>query len=325
MNAVNWLKRRVSLSSTPSTPLQTQPTNPTTHTNISTSPKHSRQKSNEPSTPRPSSVNNSARSMRSSDNSGPVLMQHEVVDPSLPLSILAATSRLTTFPYGELQALNARMGMESAKVNGVTLNGVHGIAEVNGVSLTTASEVVANGIESMSPTPLQKHKTRGKERTISTAPQTVTKSLLPSSIPPPARSSMAAGSFSMPLQLPNTSLAAQTNNSPVKSPGSMTTSALPRTRVPPVSQKKSASLSSVQNTRSNKRIKLSHPVPDPPPISPQPPNLDRRSQSQQKDTTLTPPPKERRVLPVRHGHIDILDGEISLLSTPQKLDSIVAL
>jgi hypothetical protein len=100
-----------------------------------------------------------------------------------------------------------------------------------------------------------------------------------------------------------------------------------------VSHTKSASLSSTLNTRSSKRLKTSHPTQPtlPPFIPPRPPKVAAAAQPSKakgKSKANLPPAAQaaapagkKRVLPVRQGHIDILDGEISLLSTPQRLDS----
>jgi hypothetical protein len=52
-----------------------------------------------------------------------------------------------------------------------------------------------------------------------------------------------------------------------------------------------------------------------------PPPVKPKAAQAKVTTTATAPTGKKRVLPVRQGHIDILDGEISLLSTPQRLDS----
>ena len=334
MNAtVNWLKRRVSLSSTSTSPNQT-----TTEPHAQRSGRHNNNiniiitlqqphpTANELSDniSRTPTVNIGARNMNSSHNPRSRLMQHDIIDPSSPLSILAATSKLTTFPYGELQALNARMNMEAAKINGVTLNGINGLSEINGISSAKNSEgIEKGGVVAPIPKPLSNQKTRSRERLNPAAIQPPAKSLLPSAMPSPVPPvDLAPASFQIPGLL---SIPPSFSFPNIAKQRTATTSALPRARSLATSNKKSTSLSSTQNTRSSKRLKTSHP-PSPTASSITPPKPKAISESlvtdKIKPLPVIAPPNKKRVLPVRQGHIDILDGEISLLSTPQRLDSI---
>ena len=250
-------------------------------------------------------------------NPAPKLLQHDIIDPSSPLSILAATSKLTTFPYGELQALNARMNMEASKLNGPAMNGVNGIDDINGLhSVMVGGEDQENGITAMKPLPRQR--TRLSMERNNQFKHPATKSLLPSAIPGPIPSTQHTNLNPTPStssNIPQTRQVKQRN---------VTTSAIPRTRTVPISHKRSASLSSTQNTRSSKRIKTSHPAPSAIPLEPftPPPKPIRAARPVGKSKSQPlPPENKKRILPVRQGQVDILDGEISLLSTPQQLDS----
>jgi hypothetical protein len=314
MNAtVNWLKRRVSLT-TSTTQTQTPPPIPIQHTQ-QPDPRDSY-------TPVPD-MPASPRNLGASRPHTP-LMQHEMLDPASPLSILAATSKLTTFPYGELQALNARMNVDTRKVHSMgNFNGIH--MEMNGVQ--RASE--ENGVVAAIPKPLRGIKVRPRERVNQTTHQggqTIGNALVPSSLPATRHpENTAPGTFQSPLFVPPLPAHQATfvqPAQPLPKQRNVTTSVLPRTRsATNVSHKKSSSLSSTQNTRSSKRLKTSHPAAIPP-VTVVPTQNASVDVQQPPPTTPTPAAtKQKRVLPVRHGHIDILDGEISLLSTPQRLDS----
>ena len=329
MNAtVNWLKHRVSLS-TPtaiSSPIHSpnQPYSSINHHNNNTITTLNNPTVNEPSPAALASRSSSAmnigasRNHSNNNNTGPMLMQHDIIDPASPLSILAATSKLTTFPYGELQALNARMNMEASKISGVTFNGINGLGEINGISSSAkigGGEDNENGIVAATPNPLSKQKLRSKDRISSTTISYTAKTLLPSAMPVHP-SNLAPDSFSTILPLP-----------PAPSPmqqGIVTTSPVPRTRSVPISHKKSTSLSSIQNTRSSKRLKIAHPTTTSTtsPTTPPKPVATFQVPGKPETPSVAVPENKKRVLPVRKGHIDILDGEISLLSTPQRLDSI---
>ena len=266
-------------------------------------------------------MNISASRNHTHHNPRPVLMQHDIIDPSSPLSILAATSNLTTFPYGELQALNARISMDATKINGVTVNGINDLGEINGISSCarfSTGEFNENGGVAAISTPLSRQKLRSKDRISSTTAPSTAKTLLPSA---------------MPLQPSN--LAPDPFHSSIISPAPpapssrqqriVTTSALPRTRSVPNSDKNSTSLSSTRNTRSSKRLKTAHPTSTnitTSPTAPLKPAPTFQALSKPETSSVAAPENKKRVLPVRQGHIDILDGEISLLSTPQRLDSI---
>jgi len=339
MNAtVNWIKRRVSLSS-PSSPIiihQTPPSTDNDHTTNTTTSNHhnnflntrednkiSRTSSNESSRSSsgtnnfsgPASVNGVGRPYNSSvHNSSTRLMQHDIIDPSSPLSILAATSRLTTFPYGELQALNARMSMEASKRNAGPPNGLqpNGLQSVNPPNLTNVAAHTTS-----------KPKPRIKEQKAPIKPPPASKSLLPSTVSSQVRQQPDPPTTVNPSML-STSTAPLPRIRLTTNQRSVTTSvSQPITRRPNISHKKSASLSSTINTRS-KRHKPSRTVPsitlpDLPSLPPPPVKL-----SEPPVTPQTSDPQatgKKRILPARHGHSDILDGEISLLSTPQRLDS----
>ena len=243
-------------------------------------------------------------------------MQHDIIDPASPLSILAATSKLTTFPYGELQALNARMSMESTKINGATLNAINGISSS---AKKGGGEFNENGVVTAIPIPLSKQRLRSNDRINSTIVPSTAKALLPSAIPVepsnPAPDPFHFSTYRPPLPAP-----------PSMRRRIVTTSALPRTRSVPISHKKSTSLSPIQNTRSSKRLKSAHPTSTTNTTTAPTTPLKRIARFQVPGKPETPcvaaPENKKRVLPVRQGHIDILDGEISLLSTPQRLDSI---
>jgi len=86
------------------------------------------------------------------------MMQHEMLDPASPLSILAATSKLTTFPYGELQALNARMNIDTKKVTSMAnVNGIH--MEMNGMPRGNEE----NGVVAAIPKPIRGINVPGNE------------------------------------------------------------------------------------------------------------------------------------------------------------------
>jgi hypothetical protein len=331
MKAVNWLKRRVSLSSPSTSPIQstTQPrTQPNRHSrnnnvNISTLQPQHHPTANELSAniSRPSTINIVACNMNTNHDSDSILM-HDIIDPSSPLSILAATSKLTTFPYGELQALNARMNTETAKINGVTIKGNSAHPELNGVSSANGNEGFEIGAVAPVQKPLSRHKTRSRERLNSTTVQRAGKILLPSAMPLHSEN-LAPASFPVsgtpppPPSFPFHNIAKQRN---------ITASSLPKRRTLPTSYKKSVSLSSAHNTRSSKRLKTSHPaLPTISPIPPLKPPATSRRTKQPQTPSVAAPSNKKRVLPVRQGHIDILDGEISLLSTPQRLDSNILL
>jgi hypothetical protein len=333
MNAVNWLKRRVSLSSPSTSPIQstTQPrTQPNRHSrnnnvNISTlQPQHHPTNDLSASISRRSTINIGARNMNTNHHSGSTLM-HGIIDPSSPLSILAATSKLTTFPYGELQALSARMNIETTKINGVTINGDSAHPELNGVASAKGNQRIESGDLAPVQKPLSRHKLRSKERLNSTTVEPAGKILLSSTMaPPPVHSeNLAPASFPFsgmpppPPSFPLQNIAKQRN---------VTASSLPKRRTLPSSHKKSVALSSTQNTRRSKRLKTSHPaLPIVSQTLPLKPLATSRRTKQPQTPSITAPSSKKRVLPVRQGHIDILDGEISLLSTPQRLDSNILL
>ena len=314
MNAtVNWLKRRVSLT-TPTTQTQTPPPIPIQQTQQPDPRDNYMPVPDMPVSPRNLSVSRPHTP----------LMQHEMLDPASPLSILAATSKLTTFPYGELQALNARMNIDTRRVNSMgNFNGIH--MEMNGMQRASEENVVVATI----PKPLRSIKVRPRERVNQTTHQrgqTIGNALVPSPLSATRQpENTAPGTFQSPLLVPPLPTHQATfvqPAPPLPKQRNVTTSVLPRTRsATNISHKKSASLSSTQNTRSSKRLKTSHTAAIPPvtAVTIQNALVDVK---QPQPTTPTPAPtKQKRVLPVRHGHIDILDGEISLLSTPQRLDS----
>jgi len=266
-------------------------------------------------------------SASASPSTTPLLMQRDI-DTTSPLSILAAASKLTTFPYGELQALNARMHLEATPklaVNGVNASNNPG-AEVNGVTLTQLSPV-AGGSVSHTPLAEQRQKLRSKGCIVSIPPA---KPLLPSPMPhprppPTATASNATtgeiqGAFDG-IQVPDASISSITAASQrsLRKPRNVAAPALPaKARSKLISCERSTSLSSTTNTRSSKRLKTSHDAAGSELVAatttlPFDPTSESRS--------VPPAANKRRVLPVRQGHIDILDGEISLLSTPQRLDS----
>ena len=328
MNAtVNWLKRRVSLSTptTTSSPIQTrsQRHSSTNHHN-NTITTLSNPTPNEPSVAAlnsrsSSAMNISASRNHSNNNIAPISMQHDVIDPSSPLSLLAATSKLTTFPYGELQALSAKMNTEATTNNGVSLNGINGLGEINGISssaMICGGEGNENGVVTAIPNPLLKPKLRSKDRINSTTVPSTAKALLPSAIPIQP-SNLAPDSFHFST-VPSTPPALSSIQ-----PRIVTTSGrLPRTRSVPISRKQSTSLSSIQNTRSSKRLKIAHPTSTTSPTNPPKRVPSLQAPNKPETPSVAAAEKPKRVLPVRQGHIDILDGEISLLSTPQRLDSI---
>jgi hypothetical protein len=234
-----------------------------------------------------------------------------MIDAASPLSLLAATSKLTTFPYGELQALNARMHLESKLgVNGV--NGHNPVAGANRPSKHTGrDDPSARELSSQTIVVQQRQKLRSKGRIASIAP---TNLLLPSAMPPPAlaaeSTAVIESAFDGPAGVISSTTAA--SQRPLRSLRNVTApTLLPKTRSEPISHKKSASLSSTQSIRSSKRLKTHH----------EPPIESTTPTPSQPETPKPVAPNKRRVLPARQGHIDILDGEISLLSTPQRLDS----
>lgn len=329
MNAVNWIKRRVSLSASPILPsLATDDEERQQHSLLLSPNITSQQQSvHEFAAATHGSASpfhrlNSAPRQTNSPQGTPaqMMMQHDIIDPSSPLSILAATSKLTTFPYGELQALNARMNIEAAKKNPVSLKGINGTHGVNGV--IGNFDVDENSITVAKPAPKQRSRTT-RERNVSTTGSAISKNLLPSALPAPIPALPGPDIDTIQLSSPDYS------PSPAKrqhvKQRNVSTSALLRSRPAPISHKRSASLSSTQNTRSSKRLKTSHPIPlspvTPPPPKSMPPPVKPKAAQAKVTTTDTAPTGKKRVLPVRQGHIDILDGEISLLSTPQRLDS----
>lgn len=319
MNAVNWLKR-LSLSSQPSPPPTQQPSHSNTHSNQTTSttsapallaPAHAkaapqRQGSAPPARDRAMHVG--VRSVSASASPSPLLLQADMIDAASPLSLLAATSKLTTFPYGELQALNARMHLESKLgVNGV--NGHNPVAGANRPSKQSGrDDPGARELSSQTIVVQQRQKLRSKGRIASIAP---TNLLLPSAMPPPSlpaeSTALIASAFDRPAGVFSSTTAA--SQRPLRNVRNVTL--LPKTRSEPISHKKSASLSSTQSIRSSKRLKTHH----------EPSIASTTPTPSQPETPKPAASNKRRVLPARQGHIDILDGEISLLSTPQRLDS----
>lgn len=255
---------------------------------------------------------------------GQNVMPHDSFDSSSPLSILAATSKLTTFPYGELQALNARMNIGSTKPNSVNLNVFNGTHGVNGVRSMENGDV---GLAIGKSAPKQRSRTT-RERNTSTKLPAVSKNLLPSALLAPIPAIPGPDIDTIKLAAPDDSPSPALRK-PVNQRNA-STSVLLRSRSASILHKKSASLSSTQNTRSSKRLKTSHPIPLSP-ITPSPPKAmpppskskaaPAAASTAESTTTEAEPTGKKRVLPVRQGHIDILDGEISLLSTPQRLDS----
>jgi hypothetical protein len=265
-------------------------------------------------------MNVSARNIHTSHNSsGPILM-HDIVDPSSPLSILAATSKLTTFPYGELTALKARMNVGATEISGLSFSGVNGLAEFNGLPDHNVTE---NGFIASIPNSLPSEKiTRSKERAAMMTEQSTAKTLLPSALPPPEQSE----NFDpISFQLPTVSLSSSSSLRHNPKQRKVAASLHPRIRSSPISRKKPEPLSSTQNTRSSKRLKTAHSANPPtlPPLPPPPPKFVSvpPALTTPASTPLIESSSKKRVLPVRQGHIDILDGEISFLSTPQRLDS----
>jgi hypothetical protein len=315
MNAVNWIKRRVSLSSSPTIQQSALPEIQHSPNNTVTS---NEQKTATPTNDNSSRLSSNSHTHMSQHNPAPMMLQHDIIDPSSPLSILAATSKLTTFPYGELQALNARMNMEASKLNGLSVNGVNGINMLNRSNSAMSGDEEENSMVAVKP--LLKQTRLSKERV---NPPLAMRPLLPSALPGPIPSTQYT---TLDPPRSSTSNIFQPHTRPVKQ-RNVTTSAIPRNRAVPVPHKRSVSLSSTQNTRSSKRIKTSHPSPPPSiatPLSPStpPPKPVRPPRPTAKSKSHVPPPEnKKRVLPVRQGQVDILDGEISLLSTPQRLDS----
>jgi len=180
-----------------------------------------------------------------------------------------------------------------------------------------------NGVVAAIPKPIRGINVRPRQRVNQSTlgGQTVGNALLPSALPATRQSENI---IPVPFQPPAIPLpASQKATFAQPSQRNVTSSVLPRTRsAANISHKKSASLSSTQNTRSSKRLKTSHTAPIPPPTSTALATQNPPVDVKQPPTTPNPAPtKQKRILPVRHGHIDILDGEISLLSTPQRLDS----
>jgi hypothetical protein len=330
MNAVNWLKRRVSLASSSSSahaqasqpqhtlnnhnnnhdtvaaPLPDQPhhnSSPTVH-ELSVTPNNHVALS--------PAMNVGTRSLNSAPNSAPMLMKHDIIDPSSPLSILAATSNLTTFPYGELQALNARMNTETANLNPLAVTDLNGVLSTENGALALVSQ------------PLQRQKTRAKERNNLTQTESVVKTLLPSAMPPPP-SSFSTISYQttfIPTSPLRPSPTAQSYSMRQTTKQRSVTGPVLRTRSVGTSHVKTVSLSSTQNTRSSKRVK-SFSMSASSQVTPSPKPIRKAQPSSKVETIPIPAPTgKKRTLPVRQGHIDIIDGEISLLSTPQRLDSI---
>src|SRR5205085_11622987 len=115
---------------------------------------------------------------------GPGLVKHDIIDASSPLSLLAASSKLTTFPYGELQALNARMNIKAGKVNSATLNGMNGTHGINGVHSLGNGNVGRNKVPIAKSAPKQRLRAT-RERAVSAKVQSISKNLLPSALPAP--------------------------------------------------------------------------------------------------------------------------------------------
>jgi hypothetical protein len=313
MNAVNWIKRRVSLSTTSPTTQQSTPPELQNSPKINTN----EQEYATLTTDNSNRLSSSTHMAMTQLTPAPKLLQHNIIDPSSPLSILAATSKLTTFPYGELQALNARMNMEASKLNGPSVNGVNGIDDMNGLhAVVMGGDGEENGIAVMKPLPRQRTRLAMERNNQFKHP--ATKSLLPSPIPGPLPSTQYTNLNPRPSTSSNPPQTRQVKQRNV------TTSAIPRTQTVAISHKRSTSLSSTQNTRSSKRIKTSHPSPSTILVAPctPPPKPIRtvRPVAKSKSQPL-PPENKKRILPVRQGQVDILDGEISLLSTPQQQDS----
>jgi hypothetical protein len=262
-----------------------------------------------------------------STSPNPLLFQQDrdIVDPASPLSILAATSKLTTFPYGELQALNARVHLETPKLAVIGVNGTsNSVAELNGVApkqSVRANPVARDPPANNSVVVQQRQKLRSRDRITSIPPA---KPLLPSPMPPPHPPPATTSSIPTPViqsafddgKVGDAVISSKTAASqrPLRNLRSVTApTLLPKTRSMPISYPESPSLSSTLNTRRTKRLKTEHETADPTPALANIPS---------QPTPETPPPaNKRRVLPARQGHIDILDGEISLLGTPQRLDS----
>jgi len=269
------------------------------------------------------------RSMSASTSATPLLMPNDIVDPASPLSILAAASKLTTFPYGELQAVSARVHLEAAPklaVNSINRPS-NPSAELNGVLTLKQSSPVA-GV-SVPHTPLaveQRQKLRSQDRISSIAllqpplPPPMPHPPLP---PPTATASNQTGEIEGAFdgrrvsEAPISLITAASQRS-LRQQRNVTAPALfPKTRSKHVSQERSTTLSSTLNPRTSKRLKTSHNTAGSEPVATTTTfPFDPTSGPQR-----TPPPANKRRLPARQGHIDILDGEISLLSTPQRLDS----
>jgi len=270
-------------------------------------------------------------SMSASTSATPLLMPNDIIDPASPLSILAAASKLTTFPYGELQAVNARVHLETAPklaVNGVSRPS-NPSAELNGVLTLKQSSPVA-GV-SVPHTPLvveQRQKLRSQDRISSIAP---VQPLLPPSMPhPPRPPPTATASNQTAAEIEGAFVGGRVPDAPIspitagsqrslrKQRNVIASALLPKTRSKHVSQERSTSLSSTLITRTSKRLKTSHDTPGSEPIA----TTTTFPFDPTPEPGSTPPPAhKRRLLPARQGHIDILEGEISLLSTPQRLDS----
>jgi hypothetical protein len=331
MNAtVNWIKRRVSLSSPSSSPILIHQTPATSSNDKFLSSNDdiitSRSSSNESTRSTPLGSNGISRPPStgggsSVHNCGTRLMQHDIIDPSSPLSILAATSKLTTFPYGELQALNARMSREAVRQKVGPNNAVQ--HQANQIRHPT----IPNPSNSATGAGL-KPKTRLKDNKPPIKPAPGVKTLSPSVIPsPPPPTPPLATSAKLtavnPTMLPTSLAPLPRIRGATHNQRSASATLVPAPRPSTISHKKSASLSSTQNTRS-KRQKTAHVIPSinlpdlpsfPRPIAtPSQPHVSA-------ETSIPSETGKKRVLPVRHGHSDILDGEISLLSTPQRLDS----
>ena len=310
MNAtVNWLKRRVSLT--------------TTTTTTTTTTQSPAQRDSQDTFVKTNEMPVGSRAMATSRPPTPSMMPHEMLDPASPLSLLVATSKLTTFPYGELQALNARMNVGPKKVNSPRkVNGIR--MEMNPVQREGEEDDVVAAM-SMSFRGI-KVPTREQVNQITAGGQTMGNTLLPSAIPTAGQSeNISPITFQTPLiplrptKQPNSAQEEQS----IPKQQNATASVLPRTRsATNSSHKTSASLSSTQNTRSSKRLKTSHPAPLPQPTQLKPVRTAPVNAEQPPATPAPAPAKQKRVLPVRHGHVDILDGEISLLSTPQRSGSI---
>jgi len=329
MNAVNWIKRRVSLSASSSPRLQSLASEDDQQQHSSSSEGINPGQQTHVNEVLTAATGGSASSLHRLSSAprhmritpGPGLVKHDIIDASSPLSLLAASSKLTTFPYGELQALNARMNIEAGKVNSATLNGMNGSHGINGVHPLGNGDVGRNKVPIAKSAPKQRLRAT-RERVVSGKVQSISKNLLPSALPAPIPAIPGPDIETIVISSPDASPSPAVRK-PVRQ-RIVSTSALQGSRTVPISHKKSASLSSTQNTRSSKRLKTSHPT-TLPPVTPSslksiPPPPKSKAPAAKSDPAAEPTGK-KRILPVRQGHIDILDGEISLLSTPQRLDS----